>query len=366
MLGCRLARSRCFHSISVARMPRTKGLARSAPRYEGNTHAKATNDTSFGEVTREDLEPFELRRSFVENDGSEDSLAAGTETHREREVFANLLSTMFEQQSTEVKSKPRSSSSKSSSSKTSLQSKLYDRFSYGMPGKDGQVELVEGDTRQMPPNALESGQQRARIESDRVRMVILPVLRHIDSLESDLDVAAYYQQKVLDRSADLEKSEAEQHVLDENAPIDVDNPPITKDTVSHYLSKVISVLDSFGSPMQAFTVFELSKRTGYQFYLSACNEFVYNNVLKLRWKYHRDLSTIEQLVSEMHTNAITGNRDTAEIIAQIVRDRNAAKFGGDSRYFLAVTSDEDERILTKLYQFHLKILRDSLQQQLNL
>uniref|UniRef100_A0A060T500 ARAD1C02046p n=1 Tax=Blastobotrys adeninivorans TaxID=409370 RepID=A0A060T500_BLAAD len=365
MLGCRLARIRCFHSMSVARMPRSNALARSAPRYAGNTHAKATNDNSFGEVTRDDLAPFELRKSFVDSESSDDLLTMGTETHREREVFANLLSTMFEQQSNEVKPKPPSSS-KSSSSKTTLQSKLYDTFSYGMPSKDGQVELVEGDTRKLPVNALESGQQAARIESDRVKEIILPVLEHIDSLESDLDVAAYFQQKILDRSADLEKSEAEQHVLDEHAPIDVHNPPITKDTVSHYLSKVISVLDMFGSPMQAFTVFELSKRTGYQFYLSACNETVYNQVLRLRWKYHRDLSTLESLVSEMHTNAISGDRETAEIIAQIVRERNATRYGGDSRFLLAVTSDEDQRIMNKLYSYHLKILRDSLQQKLNL
>jgi hypothetical protein len=206
---------------------------------------------------------------------------------------------------------------------------------------------------------MQDSAARDRSKLERVAEILQPILKYMSTLPTDHEVVEYYTKKVVARAQLKEENQVK---LDQDSQIDVLTPPVNAQIVSIYLLKAMDLLiTDFQAPSEAITLFELSKRSGIEFYVASCSTDVYNKMLELRWNYFRDLYAVESLMSEMYVNAVAGNNDTVNIIGKIHRDYIGAKHGLVDGGSLSLWNKEDSRRMKSLNQYRLRVAKSLMQ-----
>lgn len=308
------------------------------------------------------MDPFHVHRQL-------DNGAGFSRSKKEQMIFTSLLESIFEQK-TVGENKPAAKGQKMPRSLQMLFQQSLNPNQSAADTNGVQMEMVNEDLRKMPLSSSSlihrmSGQtplQVAKDERERLTRQLSPVLQHISNLETDMDVQEYFVNNVLNK---VTPGSFESNEIDENTHIDPSSPPVTKKTVPIYLYHVLDTLDgAFHAPEQVITLFELSKRSGIDFYVSACTVDVYNKVLEVRWKYYRDLYAVEALLSEMNVNAVLGNQETVKIIGQIHGDYLEAKYGVSDDNLLTLWNKEDSKRLKNINQYRIRIISSSSDEDL--
>ncbi|KAL1916296.1 uncharacterized protein VTP21DRAFT_5913 [Calcarisporiella thermophila] len=86
---------------------------------------------------------------------------------------------------------------------------------------------------------------------------------------------------------------------------------------SSILATAIQRSHMFGDSGMALAIFEQAKRQGMESYVAGCTTPVYNQVLRVRWEWTRDIRGIEALVTEMQSNGLDFNPQTRELLREI-------------------------------------------------
>nr|CAG8510128.1 13917_t:CDS:2 [Entrophospora candida]CAG8627661.1 8088_t:CDS:2 [Entrophospora candida] len=108
----------------------------------------------------------------------------------------------------------------------------------------------------------------------------------------------------------------------------------------------------FNDPYLALSVFEQSKRCGIVSYIMGCNVDVYNELLRIRWKYWNDLVGIKRLLDEMKSNGIYDNEETNELINKIHSESSKISQLDnklDYEYSRKIKKFESEKKFKKIY-----------------
>ncbi|KAA8904710.1 hypothetical protein TRICI_005407 [Trichomonascus ciferrii] len=303
------------------------------------------------------VDPFHVHRQL-------DNGAGFSRSKKEQMIFTSLLESIFEQKTVGENKSAGKVQKMPQSLQMLFQQSLNPDKSAG--SNDVQMEMVNEDLRKVPLSSSSlihrmSGQtplQVAKDEREQLTRQLGPVLQYISNLETDMDVQEYYMNNILNKVAI--SGPLENYEVDENTHIDPNAPPLTKKTVPIYLYHVLDTLDeAFHAPEQVITLFELSKRSGIDFYVSACTVDVYNKILQVRWKYYRDLYAVESLLSEMNVNAVLGNEETVKIIGKIHGDYLEAKYGVSDENLLTLWNKEDSKRLKNINQYRMRIISSS-------
>ncbi|CAG8452819.1 4384_t:CDS:2 [Paraglomus occultum] len=70
----------------------------------------------------------------------------------------------------------------------------------------------------------------------------------------------------------------------------------------------------FRDPYMALSIFEQAKRQGLESYVVGCDTLVYNEILKIRWDFWKDVQGMDALLTEMQSNGVLFNLATKGII----------------------------------------------------
>jgi len=183
---------------------------------------------------------------------------------------------------------------------------------------------------------------------ERTRRRVAPVLLHIDSLPTNVDVVGYFEDVIIPRFI---PSISENSDLD--TPLDPLNPQVVPGTVSHLLEKCISsLLNDFSDPLGALHLFETTKHHSIELFTEACSAEVYNLIIRLRWEEYRDLYSVVSLASEIAINAIQPNLETTELLSKIYRDAmDSSKGVSSSALGMPLWSGQDLRRLDELNRY---------------
>lgn len=307
-------------------------------------------------------------------------------TQKEQMIFTSLLNSIFEQKS--VGDKKSSKKGGDQEMPQSLQTLFQQSLSSkGYPSEfddsaatanDVEMEMLDKDVRKLPLSSgsllhglndstnnkygrMETSEASFEKEREELTRRLSPILRHITNFGTDIEIQEYFFEKILSKAKALDDFE-----IDETTKISPSSPPVTKKSAPIYLFHVLDTLEKhFDAPEEVITLFELSKRSSIDFYVSACTVEVYNKILEIRWKYYRDLYAIESLLSEMNVNAVIGNEETVKIIGQIHSNYLEVKHGIHSNEAsLSLWNKEDSRRMKSLNQYRLKIISASSDEQL--
>lgn len=192
-----------------------------------------------------------------------------------------------------------------------------------------------------------------------------PILEYINNdLKTDHDVVMFYRKKVLPRfkidngenesndkgpnvtksQSGVTKSKAQQELEElEKVDITIDTFPVNHNTLPFLLKEMMRILaDDFGSPLEALSLFELTKKESIDVYVAGCNIGVYNEVLRIKWNGFNDLYLIESIISEMQVNGIKGNSETADVLGGIASSLNELK---DSSFLVTDNTDDGQPII---------------------
>lgn len=218
------------------------------------------------------------------------------------------------------------------------------------------VELAKEDVTKMPlsmgfktSHAVE--QIRSQLASSTQRQLVseklAPVMEHLDALETDYDIIKYFEEKILPAFDG-------NSIIEPGTAVSVDAPPVTRQSLPLLLSKCISLLaKEFDSPSGAVALYELTKRRDVDVYAAGCTVEVYNAILRLRWEHYRDVYAARSVVAEMAVNAVFPDRETIEILGNIIRDSIDAKYGIVGVANLPLWTAEEEAIVEELRRYRI-------------
>lgn len=201
-----------------------------------------------------------------------------------------------------------------------------------------------------------------------------PILDHLNTLETDLEIVEFYKNKVLakyqhtslfdDSNNTKNKSSpsksAAQRELEalENLTVTPDSFLVDYKTLPFLLKTCMKILDEeFDSPLEALSLFEMTKGTSMDVYIAGCNVDVYNEALRIKWNKFKDLYLVEDLVNEMEVNGIKGNSETTAIVASVASHSLKIKHGKQKT---SLWCGEDDERMRNLNQYRIKITEDVL------
>ena len=76
----------------------------------------------------------------------------------------------------------------------------------------------------------------------------------------------------------------------------------------------------YHNPLAAHNLFLRAKMLSAESYVLGCTTKLYNELLLSRWESFTDLFSISEILDEMNTNGVAGDRDTADILQRIQSD----------------------------------------------
>ena len=76
----------------------------------------------------------------------------------------------------------------------------------------------------------------------------------------------------------------------------------------------------FHNPLAAHTLFLRAKMLSAESYVLGCTTQLYNELLLSRWESFTDLFSISEILDEMSTNGVKGDRQTVQILQRIQDD----------------------------------------------
>ncbi|CAG8464429.1 9191_t:CDS:2 [Ambispora leptoticha] len=94
----------------------------------------------------------------------------------------------------------------------------------------------------------------------------------------------------------------------------------------------------FYDPYMVLSIFEQAKRQGVESYIRGVSTKVYNEVLRTRWDFWRDLYGMEQLINEMRFNGVQFDEDTLDIINTVSKNMES-NWGPEERQTLGKMKD---------------------------
>src|SRR5208282_3970236 len=77
---------------------------------------------------------------------------------------------------------------------------------------------------------------------------------------------------------------------------------------------------TFHNPLAAHTLFLRAKMLSAESYVLGCTTQLYNELLLSRWESFTDLFSISEILDEMSTNGVKGDRQTIQILQRIQDD----------------------------------------------
>lgn len=173
---------------------------------------------------------------------------------------------------------------------------------------------IDGGHQEISQRAASSPYSSQQQTHDNMKTLLAPVLDYMCHFETDQELLNYYTTKILRPDVLNSKNTIPELV-------DPESPPIVPDALPIYLEQLLSNLThQFDSPNAAITAFELSKRASLEFYTAACDITIYNKMISIKWRYYRDLYSIDSILSEMQANAVFGDEDTISAIGVINSD----------------------------------------------
>lgn len=321
-------------------------------------------------ISGQDLEDvFRPRRKMSGSSG----VAGVTATQKEREIFSKIFDTIL--------SRSASDASRSPQNKTGLSSNMQALFEKTLGNSAESTEqssqhvelgMTTEDVRKYPlsmPSLLMSQRSRKETKSqgfefnNAMKKKLEPIFQHMDDMETDIELAEYYVEKIVKRykadAASNKKTLTSITKLEdlESLVVDPESPPVISGFLPLLLCTAIrTMMENFNSPDQALMLFELSKQQGIDFYVSSCNCDVYNEVLRIKWNAFKDLYMMESLISEMDINGLKANSETSEILSSVARYAIDLKQGSLDAKHVPLWSQEDEERLTNLNQYRLRVL----------
>lgn len=284
-----------------------------------------------------------------------------TPTEKERMIFSKIFDSILGENGPKSEVKQKKTPTIASSLQALFQEAQRDSSS-SQQRHNVKMEMTTGGKGKISnKNSFIFGTQSKMKDSllnSETETLIEPIIQHIKSFKYDYEVYNYYVDKILNRYSKkgISKKTSNELAKSSNEEL-INEPPLVPAALPAYLLTCMkTLLNDFGDPSQAITLFELSKRNSVEFYAQSCTCDAYNFVLLLRWKNYRDLYAVESLVSEMQVNAVIGNTDTIEILGGITRDAIDAKHGMLEQNNIALWNKEDEKRIQKLGQYKLRMI----------
>lgn len=298
--------------------------------------------------------------------GATNESRPATTTEKERMIFANLVDSLLSQKSAGTYDTEPKNNKQGGSMSQSLHALFERAFNASSPNtgpsSSSNIDVTTDDLRKNLPLSYGSLTTKSRLdvlggsdreEKERYGRLLKPVLDYVDGLETDVAVVKFYISKVLDRYNEDNELES----LDESFQIDVEQPPLVRAGLSLYLVKCMTILvQTFNDPVEALSLFELSKKNGISYYASTCTTDVYNKALEIKWNYYRDLYSVDSLLLEMQVNAVMGDKRTVDILNDIARQTIDAKHNVSGLENMPLWSREDDRIIDKIGTYRLNIM----------
>ncbi|VVT57894.1 uncharacterized protein SAPINGB_P005934 [Magnusiomyces paraingens] len=317
---------------------------------EGYPISQKSAQTSSGQKVRLSKENLnEVFRAPRQHKTSDSAFSGVQATHQERLAFAKIFDTILQRARTSSPGVDNSKLLKKSEgllpSMQAIFEKKFDATEQGSSlaendGGEGGVRVTNDDIRKYPmsmgpfmdmPKSTSIDLTRVFQIQTTLKRKFEPILKHMnENLLTDAELSDFFKTMVLSRFQQKKKdNKAAQgnskvslvnHDLDDLEALDVtlENFPVDHNTLPFLLKESMRILaDDFNSPVDALTLFELTKRGSIDTYVAGCNISVYNEVIRIKWNAFQDLHFVESLINEMQVNGILGNSETAEVLGDI-------------------------------------------------
>lgn len=353
--------------------------------------SQPTTNTDFSYNNADSKKSFSHpKRHISQDDGNR-------ATQHERAIFSKIFDSILESASTgsAKNAKLSNSTSKMSSSMQALFERAFatspdesmpsNKYE-DKPGSDVRMGFTTQDVRSTPLSMAPMIQQPSQgtLNTSQIFQIqailkkkFSPIITHMNSLKTDHEVSEFYKSRVLSEFYNQmvqkkkttskkdpgHKTMAEREIEDiKSSNISVDNFPVNYHTLPILLKESMRILaDDFNSPMEAITLFELTKSESVEVYVAGCNVSVYNEALRIKWNSFKDLYLIESLISEMQLNGVKGNTETSQILSHISESAKFLKTVAlneiDTLETASVTSlwsGEDEERMININMYRLK------------
>lgn len=373
-----------------------------APDAPTSTPLRGSNTSSKVRFSKEDLS--EVFKSPRQSKTSESAFSNLRATQQERMAFAKIFDSILQRVSGSSNSGASSSRllEKSKGMSSGMQAIFEKGFAAkdqddglskdGQSAADGEVRITNDDIRKYPmsmgPLFNTSKSSNANFSKIFELQTILkrkfqPIIRHInEDLLTDVEVSEFYRAKVLARFQQKKKDSSKskgsgtgslwaEHDLAEleELNVTVENFPVDYNTLPFLLKECMRVLaDDFNSPMDAITLFEMTKRESIDAYVAGCNVWAYNEAIRIKWNGFQDLHFVESLVSEMRVNGILGNAETTEILGDIsksvvaIKSPDALSLGPLGQKGTALWSQADEERMTNINKYRLRVMESLIKE----
>ncbi|CAG8496394.1 5612_t:CDS:2 [Ambispora gerdemannii] len=94
----------------------------------------------------------------------------------------------------------------------------------------------------------------------------------------------------------------------------------------------------FYDPYMVLSIFEQAKRQGVESYIKGVSTKVYNEVLRTRWDFWRDIYGMEKLINEMRLNGVQFDEDTRNLLNTVSKNMESG-WGPEEKQTLGKMKD---------------------------
>ena len=241
------------------------------------------------------------------------TLNGSTISSGEREVFARIFDEMLTQPITDAPKRPRFIQSRRTSEPLENVPKMGRKLSFSASFHDESLFLTPQEVEEYPlalrPLAAEFSREHVVPKDQELRNWE----KRLDSCSTDFELANFLDSEVF-------------HVMEAHAqglPPEAGKTSFTS-LRTNYSSILLKAMRLFRllyhNPLAAHTLFLRAKMLSAESYVLGCTTKLYNELLLSRWESFTDLFSISEILDEMNTNGVAGDRDTADILQRIQSD----------------------------------------------
>ncbi len=340
-------------------------------------------------------------RTFVNPSISKSTIRA---TVKERQVFNNLFENLLSKEA--LKSKNATVESTRAEKKENVQNshqvqavfeKTFTNIINKQKSRNGalssssnqsSISITNKDIREFPMSVssmfIDSDQTRSTtsikdmLENQKLRKALLealnPTFKHMKTFKLDYDLIKFIRENILEKfkiyevhqKAINKKLKGEETKVTPN-DIEINNlkevlphmPIVDSRTLPLLLQEGIRLLaEEYGCVSGALSMFEEAKKNdNINIYIYGCTTDIYNEIIKIRWEYYKDIFGIDLLINEMELNGIKGNRGTADILKSVSSEMHNIQEGTYSIHGIGIWCDEDTGKLGNIDKYLLELMK---------
>ncbi|THV06715.1 hypothetical protein K435DRAFT_834041 [Dendrothele bispora CBS 962.96] len=142
----------------------------------------------------------------------------------------------------------------------------------------------------------------------------------MDLCETDQQLLQWAMREVFGESERLEQASREAMAQAE-AGKQVEFPMLQSPIYSHLVAHLMMLFrEKYHDPHLALSIFDHARNLSIPSYVFGCSTLSYNELIKTRWTFFRDLKGVHDALQEMNVNAVDVNNATRKIVDQLRRE----------------------------------------------